>query len=85
MAQTAPESPSKTTPKPADCILPGPQGAVASAEYGGKTYYFRNQDCKEEFLADPERYSQLYDALLELKAQGKTVKKPPTDFSAVPA
>ena len=70
---------------PADCILAGPDGAAASVEFGGKTYHLRDAACKEEFLTDPERVSQLYDALLELKAEGKTVPKPPAPASAVPA
>lgn len=61
--------------RPTDCIA-DPKDAVTFAEYGGKNYYFKSQACKDEFLADPERYSQLYDALLELKAQGKPVQKP---------
>ena len=70
---------------PADCILAGPEGAAASVEYGGKTYHLRDAACKEEFFTDPERYSQLYDALLELKAEGKPLPKPPAPASAVPA
>jgi len=74
-------------PRPADCVLASPQGAAASAQYGGKTYYFSSQACKDEFLTDAERYSQLYDALLELKAQGKPLAKPrpPADISLVPS
>ena len=63
-------------PAPAQCVLPGVEGAAATAEYGGKTYYFRDAACKDEFLTDPERYSQLYDALLELQAEGKALPKP---------
>jgi YHS domain-containing protein len=76
-----------TTPKPADCVLPGAEGAAASTEFGGKTYYFTNEACKDEFLTDPERYSQLYDALLELKAQGSAFPKPKPrdDASLVPS
>jgi YHS domain-containing protein len=70
---------------PADCILAGPEGADASVEYGGKTYHLRDAACKEEFLSDPERFSQLYDTLLELKQAGKPVPKPPAPASAVPA
>lgn len=72
-------------PPAAECILTGPSGAAASVEYGGKTYYFKDPACKDEFLADPERFSQLYDALLELKAEGKPVPRPPAPASAVPA
>ena len=41
-----------------------------TATHGGKTYAFRYADCREEFLKDPERYAQLYDALLEMQAAG---------------
>lgn len=61
---------------PSQCVLPGAKGAAATAEYDGKTYYFRDAACKDEFLTDPERYSQLYDALLELQAEGKKLPPP---------
>ena len=72
----------KAAPQPEDCVLAGPEGAAASVEYRGKTYYYRDSVCKDEFLTDPERYSQLYDALLELKAQGKTIQKPKSHDAA---
>lgn len=84
---TATSEPQVAKPlRPADCLAVGPD-AAASAEYGGKTYYFRSQACKDEFLTDPERFSQLYDALLELKAQGKPLQKPKPqdDASMVPS
>ena len=31
--------------------------AVATSEYQGKTIYFCNKMCKEEFDADPEKYA----------------------------
>ena len=43
-----------------------------TATYGGKTYAFRYADCREQFLEDPERFAQLYDALLELEAAGQS-------------
>ncbi|MDQ3815659.1 MAG: hypothetical protein M3347_17230 [Armatimonadota bacterium] len=80
------QAPQAATPKPADCIA-DPKAAVASVEHGGKTYYFNHPACKDEFLTDPERYSQLYDALLELKAEGKPLQKskPLDNASAVPS
>ena len=91
VAVAAPDQSTQTTeapktPRPTECMA-DPKSAAVSAEYGGKTYYFKNQACKDEFLTDPERYSQLYDALLELKAQGKPLQKPkPLDnASAVPS
>jgi YHS domain-containing protein len=74
------------TLKPADCMT-DVKGAAASVDYGGKSYYFKSQACKEQFLTDPERYSQLYDALAELKNAGKPLQKPKSldNASAVPS
>jgi YHS domain-containing protein len=30
--------------------------AKATLEYKGETYYFCSQECKEEFLKNPEKY-----------------------------
>lgn len=57
---------------PRECLVTSGKPA-ATVEYGGKTYGFRYADCREEFLTDPERYSQLYDALLELQSEGGTI------------
>ena len=51
---------------PEECLVAKGK-PVATAEHGGKTYEFRFADCRDEFLTDPERYAQLYDALLELR------------------
>ncbi len=56
---------------PEECL-----GKGFTAEHEGKTYSFRYEDCRTEFLADPERYSQLYDALLEMSAAGQKVEAP---------
>lgn len=56
---------------PEECI-----GTQFATEYGGKTYTFRYADCREEFLRDPERYAQLYDALREMEAAGMKVEPP---------
>lgn len=56
---------------PEECL-----GKGFSTEYQGKTYTFRYADCRDEFLKDPERYAQLYDALLEMQAEGQKVEKP---------
>jgi YHS domain-containing protein len=77
--------PASVAPSPEECVLTGPEGAAASVEHGGKTYHFKSAACKDEFLTDPERYAQLYDALLELKAEGKPLPKQPSSESAVPA
>jgi hypothetical protein len=56
---------------PEECL-----GKGFTAEYQGKTYSFRYEDCRAEFLKDPERYAQLYDALLEMAAEGQKVEAP---------
>ena len=56
---------------PEECL-----GKGLVVEYQGKTYELRYEDCRDEFLSDPERFSQLYDALLELKEEGKHVEAP---------
>ncbi|HYR30005.1 MAG TPA: hypothetical protein VEU30_16160 [Thermoanaerobaculia bacterium] len=68
---------------PEECLVAKGKPA-ATAEHAGKTYEFRFADCAEEFLTDPERYAQLYDALLELQAQGRVVKRVPA-ASLVPS
>lgn len=55
---------------PEECL-----GKGFSTEYQGKTYTFRYSDCRDEFLKDPERYAQLYDALLEMQAAGVKIEK----------
>lgn len=32
--------------------------AAATAEHGGKQYYFCSEGCKEKFTSDPEQYTQ---------------------------
>ena len=32
--------------------------AAATSTYGGKTYYFCAQECKEKFDAHPEKYTK---------------------------
>ena len=58
----------------ATCLSTAPD--ALRVEYGGKTYLLRDQACKTLFEADPERYSQLFDALLE--ENGKGSAKPQT-------
>lgn len=39
-----------------------PQTAAAKTEYAGDTYYFCSEECKNKFVADPERYVSRTDA-----------------------
>jgi hypothetical protein len=69
---------------PEECLARPEQPDVASAFYDGKTYRFRFEGCRQTFLEDPERYSQLYDALSELQAQG-AAPAPQREPSLVPS
>ena len=56
---------------PEECLT---KKSAITAEYGGKTYSFRYADCREQFMEDPERFAQLYDALQELQAAGQSIE-----------
>lgn len=62
-----------TLHSPEECVT---SKSEITAAYAGRTYAFRYADCRDEFLSDPERYAQLYDALLEMQAEGMVVAKP---------
>ena len=62
-------------PAPEECVVAKGETAV-SLVWAGKTYYFHHEACRAEFLTDPERYGQLYDALIELAAAGETLEVP---------
>ena len=57
---------------PETCLV-AKRGVVV--EHAGKPYRLRDDACREEFLSDPERFAQLYDAIAELRAAGQTVTK----------
>ena len=61
---------------PEECFVAKGKPA-ATVEHNGKTYGFRFAACRDEFLTDPERYSQLYDALAELHAAGAKIESRP--------
>jgi YHS domain-containing protein len=63
------------THTPEECVVTKGKAAF-TAEHAGKTYGFQFEDCRETFLADPERYAQLYDALAEMSAEGLQVAAP---------
>ena len=63
---------------PEECI-----GNEFATEYQGKTYTFRYEDCRDDFVKDPERFSQLYDALLEMQKEGQAIA--PKKASLVPS
>ena len=67
---------------PEECVVLEGRPAVTVA-HGGRTYPLRHAECRDEFLTDPERYAQLYDALLEIHAAGRVVE--PEKPSLVPS
>ena len=69
--------------QPEDCIARDKASGV-EVSHGEKTYRLASEACRDEFLSDPERYSQLYDALLELEREGIPHQPRPTD-SLVPS
>ena len=64
--------------EPETCI-----GGDVVVEHAGKRYPVASSECRDLFLSDPERYSQLFDALIELEAGGKRVA--PRQPSLVPS
>lgn len=59
---------------PEHCL--GSADSTITAAHEGKSYRFRTEACRDEFLTDPERFAQLYDALIELRAAGLPAKRP---------
>jgi YHS domain-containing protein len=66
--------------QPEDCLLREGEAPAASVEFDGKTYGFRSVACRDQFASDPERYSQLYEALAEMAAAGRQLRSRPTSL-----
>ena len=64
-------------PEPEECFAANRDRVVETASHAGKTYQFKRAGCLALFESDPERYSQLFDALAELEAQGVAVEPEP--------
>lgn len=60
---------------PEQCLAP--ESAI-TVTHGATTYHLASEECRAQFLAEPERYAQLYDALLELRAAGAKPKPAPS-------
>lgn len=71
-------------PAPEKCLARSDDASALTVTHGGKTYRMANEACRAQFVADPERYAQLYDALLELEAEGTPLRAPATP-SLVPS
>lgn len=61
-------------PAPEQCLAKAGDASALIVTYGGKTYRMANEACRAQFVADPERYAQLYDALRELEAEGTPLR-----------
>jgi YHS domain-containing protein len=62
------------------CIPAAGETPAFTVEHAGKTYGLRTEECRVEFLSDPERYAQLYEALQEL---ARTEGRPPETAGSV--
>ena len=74
VALVAVHSTAQDAPAPEQCLARANDPAALSVTHGGKTYRLATEACRAQFLTDPERYSQLYDALLELEAEGSPLR-----------
>lgn len=77
-------APEQQGPSPEECIAQRNAPGAVEFEYEGVRYRLAREECRVEFLSDPDRYAQLYDALLELEAEG-AVLEPPAPASLVPS
>jgi YHS domain-containing protein len=66
----------QSAPAPDACLETAKNGVVVS--FAGKDYRLASEACREQVLSDPERYAQLYDALLELEREGVAPPAPPS-------
>lgn len=73
----------QTAPAPEQCLARSGDRSALTVTHGDKSYRMANAACRDQFVSDPERYAQLYDALLELEAEG--VKLEPATPSLVPS
>jgi YHS domain-containing protein len=63
-------------PAPEQCLAKAGQASALTVTHAGKTYRMANEACRAQFVSDPERFAQLYDALLELEAEGTPLRAP---------
>ena len=70
-------------PAPEECLRKSEDASAVVVSHQGKTYHLASDACRAQFLSDPERYSQLYDALAELAAEGAPLR--PATPSLVPS
>lgn len=70
IAVATPAAIAQNAPAPEECLAKRGSASAVVVSHGGKEYRLANEACRAEFLTDPERYAQLYDALLELEKEG---------------
>ena len=70
-------------PEPEECLAHRGDPVIETASFSGREYRFRLAGCRAQFESDPERFAQLYDALLEMKASGQEL--PSASPSLVPS
>lgn len=63
-------------PAPEQCLAKAGQATALTVTHAGKTYRMANEACRAQFASDPERFAQLYHALLELEAEGTPLRAP---------
>lgn len=64
------------TAVPEECLASAGDASALPVTHAGKTYRMANEACRAQFVSDPERFAQLYDALLELEAEGTPLRAP---------
>jgi YHS domain-containing protein len=64
-------------PAPEQCLAKAGDAPALTVTHGGKTFRMASEACRAQFVAEPERYAQLYDALLELEAEGTPLRAAP--------
>lgn len=70
---------------PPSCRATAGDETAIAVSHEGTTYYVTNSVCREAFLAEPDRFAQLFDALAELEAAGKAPPHAHDPESLVPS
>ena len=83
LATAASTAIAQSAPAPEECLAKADDQSAIVVSYGDKSYLMANEACRAQFLTDPERYSQLYDALRELEREGTPLA--PSAPSLVPS
>lgn len=76
VASAAPVASGQEDPSPRQCLAKRNDPAAVTVTHDAKTYHLASAACRDQFASDPERYSQLYDALIELEKRGEAMSAP---------